>query len=74
MTATSQLASVRYVVDDVAAAIDFYTTHLGFRLASSAVPAFADVTRPQPTRRPHPDPTPAPDAGGSGRASRGGAG
>jgi catechol 2,3-dioxygenase-like lactoylglutathione lyase family enzyme len=45
MTATSQLASVRYVVDDVAAAIDFYTTHLGFRLASSAVPAFADVTR-----------------------------
>ena len=36
---------VRYLVDDVQAAIDFYTTHLGFTLNSSAVPAFADVTR-----------------------------
>jgi catechol 2,3-dioxygenase-like lactoylglutathione lyase family enzyme len=39
------MVSVRYIVDDVQAAIDFYTSHLGFRLRSSAVPAFADVTR-----------------------------
>lgn len=37
--------SVRYLVDDVAAAIDFYTTHLGFEVAMSAAPAFADVRR-----------------------------
>ena len=45
MTAPDQLASVRYVVDDVQAAIDFYTTHLGFTLRMSAAPAFADVVR-----------------------------
>ena len=39
------LANVRYMVDDVQAAVDFYTTHFGFTLRSSAVPAFADVTR-----------------------------
>jgi len=44
MTETSTLASVRYVVDDVQAAIDFYTTHLGFTLLSNPAPAFADVT------------------------------
>ncbi|MEV7328963.1 VOC family protein [Micromonospora sp. NPDC093244] len=37
--------SVRYLVDDVAAAIDFYTTHLGFTSASAYLPAFADVRR-----------------------------
>ncbi len=37
--------NVRYMVDDVDAAIDFYTTHLGFELISSAAPAFADVRR-----------------------------
>ncbi|WP_027946620.1 VOC family protein [Amycolatopsis taiwanensis] len=37
-------ASVRYVVDDVQAAVDFYTTHLGFTV-NMAAPAFADVTR-----------------------------
>ncbi|HYQ61812.1 VOC family protein [Actinophytocola sp.] len=42
---TDQYASVRYVVDDVAAAIDFYTTHLGFTLNTDAAPAFADVVR-----------------------------
>jgi catechol 2,3-dioxygenase-like lactoylglutathione lyase family enzyme len=39
------LANVRYMVDDVQAAVDFYTTHFGFTLRSSAAPAFADVTR-----------------------------
>ena len=33
------------MVDDVEAAVDFYTTHLGFSLISSAAPAFADVRR-----------------------------
>ncbi|MEY2424295.1 MAG: hypothetical protein QOI95_4362 [Acidimicrobiaceae bacterium] len=37
--------NVRYMVGDVAAAIDFYTTHLGFTVLTSAPPAFADVTR-----------------------------
>ena len=37
--------NVRYMVDDVEAAIDFYTRHLGFTLISSAAPAFADVAR-----------------------------
>jgi catechol 2,3-dioxygenase-like lactoylglutathione lyase family enzyme len=38
-------ATVRYIVDDVQAAIDFYTTHLGFTLGFSAAPGFAEVTR-----------------------------
>ncbi|HWD83238.1 MAG TPA: VOC family protein [Kribbella sp.] len=38
-------ASVRYIVDDVPAAIDFYTTHLGFVVRSNPAPVFADVTR-----------------------------
>ncbi len=45
MTAPEQYASVRYIVDDVQAAIDFYTTHLGFTENMSAAPAFADVIR-----------------------------
>lgn len=45
MTAPDQYASVRYLVDDVKAAVDFYTTHLGFHLHSSAGAAFADVVR-----------------------------
>ena len=36
--------NVRYIVDDVDAAIAWYTKHLGFSLLSSAAPAFADVT------------------------------
>jgi len=35
--------NVRYIVDDVDAAVTFYTTHLGFRLISRTLPAFADV-------------------------------
>jgi catechol 2,3-dioxygenase-like lactoylglutathione lyase family enzyme len=45
VTAPDQYASVRYLVTDVQAAIDFYTTHLGFTLNTSAAPAFADVVR-----------------------------
>ena len=37
--------NVRYMVDDVAGAVDFYTTHFGFELRMSAAPAFADVVR-----------------------------
>ena len=39
------LVSVRYMVDDVAAALAFYTTHLDFSVLSNAAPAFADVAR-----------------------------
>jgi catechol 2,3-dioxygenase-like lactoylglutathione lyase family enzyme len=37
--------NVRYMVDDVDAAVDFYTRTLGFEVLSSAAPAFADVKR-----------------------------
>lgn len=37
--------SVRYIVDDVDAAIDFYTRQLGFREEMHPDPAFAIVTR-----------------------------
>ena len=40
-----QLASVRYIVTDVERAIAFYTTHLGFTVRMTALPAFADVVR-----------------------------
>ena len=40
-----ELVNVRYMVDDVENAVDFYTTHLGFALNTSAAPAFADVVR-----------------------------
>jgi catechol 2,3-dioxygenase-like lactoylglutathione lyase family enzyme len=40
-----ELVNVRYMVDDVDSAIDFYTTQFGFTLRSSAAPAFADVVR-----------------------------
>ena len=40
-----ETVNVRYMVDDVQAAIDFYSAHLGFSLISSAAPAFADVRR-----------------------------
>src|SRR3954464_4472151 len=39
------LVNVRYMVDDVESAIDFYTTHFGFTLRSNAAPAFADIVR-----------------------------
>jgi catechol 2,3-dioxygenase-like lactoylglutathione lyase family enzyme len=37
--------NVRYMVDDIEAAVAFYTTHLGFSLLSKTAPAFADVER-----------------------------
>jgi catechol 2,3-dioxygenase-like lactoylglutathione lyase family enzyme len=42
---TDDLVSVRYMVDDVQAAIDFYTRLFGFELRQNAVPAFAEVVR-----------------------------
>ena len=35
--------NVRYMVDDVDAAVAFYTARLGFKLISKTLPAFADV-------------------------------
>jgi catechol 2,3-dioxygenase-like lactoylglutathione lyase family enzyme len=40
-----QLVNVRYMVDDVEDAVDFYTSHFDFKLRFSAAPAFADVVR-----------------------------
>ena len=40
-----EITSVRYMVDDVGTAVDFYTTHFGFEVLTSAAPAFADVRR-----------------------------
>jgi catechol 2,3-dioxygenase-like lactoylglutathione lyase family enzyme len=37
--------SVRYMVDDVDAAVAFYTEHFGFEELSNMAPAFADVIR-----------------------------
>jgi catechol 2,3-dioxygenase-like lactoylglutathione lyase family enzyme len=45
MTELNEMVNVRYMVDDVDDAIEFYTKHLGFELRTSAAPAFADVTR-----------------------------
>ena len=45
MTEPRDMVNVRYMVDDVDAALAFYTQHLGFEVRSSAAPAFADVTR-----------------------------
>ena len=37
--------SVRYLVDDVEAAVDFYTRHFDFTVLTSFAPVFADVQR-----------------------------
>lgn len=42
---TDEMVSVRYMVDDVDEAIDFYTKVLDFQLLSRPGPPFADVTR-----------------------------
>jgi catechol 2,3-dioxygenase-like lactoylglutathione lyase family enzyme len=38
-------ACFRYIVNDVNAAIDFYTRHLGFKVEMHPVPAFAEISR-----------------------------
>jgi len=42
--ADREVVSVRYLVDDVAESVDFYTQHFGFTVGIQS-PAFADVTR-----------------------------
>ena len=37
--------SIRYIVDDVNAAIEFYTQHLGFRVDMHPAPEFAMLSR-----------------------------
>jgi catechol 2,3-dioxygenase-like lactoylglutathione lyase family enzyme len=37
--------NVRYIVNDVDAAVAWYTTHLEFKILTNAAPAFADVRR-----------------------------
>jgi catechol 2,3-dioxygenase-like lactoylglutathione lyase family enzyme len=39
------VVSVRYMVDDVDAAIAFYTERFGFAVGQNAAPAFCEVTR-----------------------------
>jgi len=45
MTEAIEMVSVRYLVDDVTAAVDFYTKVLGFEVLTNFPPAFADVSR-----------------------------
>jgi catechol 2,3-dioxygenase-like lactoylglutathione lyase family enzyme len=45
MPATTTTVGIRYMIDDVADAVAFYTTHLGFTLEQDAAPAFAAVSR-----------------------------
>src|ERR687897_2742398 len=40
-----ETVNVRYMVDEVDTAVDFYTKHFGFTLGTNAAPAFADVVR-----------------------------
>jgi catechol 2,3-dioxygenase-like lactoylglutathione lyase family enzyme len=42
---TEGRVNVRYMVDDVDSAVDFYTKHFGFTVGTNAAPAFADVVR-----------------------------
>jgi catechol 2,3-dioxygenase-like lactoylglutathione lyase family enzyme len=45
MMSDTDTVHVRYMVDDVAAAVNFYTNQLGFTLLTKWGPAFADVKR-----------------------------
>ena len=47
MSDDRDFVSVRYMVDDVEAAVGFYTEHLGFTVRRNFAPAFADVVRAQ---------------------------
>jgi len=42
---TSETVNVRYMVEDVGAAVAWYTGHLGFTLIAQYGPAFADISR-----------------------------
>jgi catechol 2,3-dioxygenase-like lactoylglutathione lyase family enzyme len=42
---TNEMVSVRYMVDDVDEAIDFYTRNFEFEVGHNASPAFAEVLR-----------------------------
>jgi catechol 2,3-dioxygenase-like lactoylglutathione lyase family enzyme len=42
---TNGKVSVRYMVDDVDRAMDFYTKHFGFEPGHNASPAFAEVNK-----------------------------
>jgi predicted enzyme related to lactoylglutathione lyase len=41
----SAVVNVRYMIDDVSAAVAFYTKHFGFTVEVDSAPAFASVTR-----------------------------
>jgi catechol 2,3-dioxygenase-like lactoylglutathione lyase family enzyme len=45
MTEANETVNVRYIVDDVQKALDFYTTLMGFTVLTHTPPAFADVVR-----------------------------
>jgi len=45
MTDPREMVSVRYIVDDVEAALAFYTKLLDFQVLTNFPPAFADVAR-----------------------------
>lgn len=47
MNTNDDMVSVRYMVNDVEAAVAFYTTHFGFEPLINAAPAFAAVRRGQ---------------------------
>jgi catechol 2,3-dioxygenase-like lactoylglutathione lyase family enzyme len=40
-----ETVNIRYMVDDVDAAVEYYTKHFGFTLGTNAAPAFADILR-----------------------------
>jgi catechol 2,3-dioxygenase-like lactoylglutathione lyase family enzyme len=42
---TDSTVTVRYIVRDVPASVDFYTKHLGFTIALDARPGFASLAR-----------------------------
>jgi catechol 2,3-dioxygenase-like lactoylglutathione lyase family enzyme len=42
---SDEFVNVRYMVDDVEAAIAFYAEHFGFTVCTNFAPAFADVVR-----------------------------
>jgi len=45
MTTPDEMVNVRYMVDDVQSAVDFYTKYLDFEVLNNFGPAFADVLR-----------------------------